>query len=209
MKPIVIFGIGGFGELVHYYFTHDSNRKVAGFTVDREYVKEAQFCGLPVVPFDEVERHFPPAQHEMITCIGYSSVKNYLKIAGRRKSIYLECLAKGYKMASYISSKTSVWPNVQMGDNIIIVEQNILQPFSRIGNNTVLFGNNLVGHHSHIKDHCFLAAGINIAGNVCIEEECFLGMSTTTCPSITIGKSCIITAGSVVNHSMPAGRIVR
>ena len=55
MKPVVVFGNGLFAEMLHFYFNNDSDYKVAGFTADAAYVKEPRFCGLPVVPFEEVE----------------------------------------------------------------------------------------------------------------------------------------------------------
>ena len=51
MREIVIFGTGEIAELADYYFTRNSEFKVAGFTVDEAYLKEtpfavAQWCRL-------------------------------------------------------------------------------------------------------------------------------------------------------------------
>jgi hypothetical protein len=35
MAKVVVFGVGQWGELAHFYLTHDSPHDVAGFTVDR------------------------------------------------------------------------------------------------------------------------------------------------------------------------------
>ncbi len=37
MKPLVIFGCGDIGQLAHFYFTTDTDRTLAGFTVDAAY----------------------------------------------------------------------------------------------------------------------------------------------------------------------------
>ena len=56
---LVVFGAGGIGELAHYYFTNDSRYEVVGFTADGDRITDATFNGLPVVPFETVERDYP------------------------------------------------------------------------------------------------------------------------------------------------------
>ncbi len=57
-KPLVIFGSGDIAQLAHYYFTRDSEYEVVAFTVDRDYASVSEFCGLPLVTFDEVAQRF-------------------------------------------------------------------------------------------------------------------------------------------------------
>ncbi len=54
MKELIIFGTADIAQLAHFYFSNDSDYKVVAFTVDAEYIKVNEFCGLPVVPFEEV-----------------------------------------------------------------------------------------------------------------------------------------------------------
>jgi hypothetical protein len=49
MMQIVVFGTGEIAELADFYFTHDSEFEVAGFTVDEAYLTEARFRDRPVV----------------------------------------------------------------------------------------------------------------------------------------------------------------
>ena len=65
MANVVVFGVSNWAVLAHFYLTHDSPHDVVAFTLDRDYLKEPEFKGLPVVPFDEVERHYPPDQFRM------------------------------------------------------------------------------------------------------------------------------------------------
>lgn len=60
MANIIIFGVLDTAELAHFYLTNDSEHTVVAFTVDREYMKEETFKGLPVVAFEDVEALFPP-----------------------------------------------------------------------------------------------------------------------------------------------------
>ena len=55
---LVIFGNRVYAEIVWDYFSRDSDYEVVGFTVDADYISETTFCGLPVVPFEEVEKYF-------------------------------------------------------------------------------------------------------------------------------------------------------
>ena len=46
---------------------------------------------------------------------------------------------KGYKLASYVSSKATLLNNRQFGENCFIFEDNTIQPFVKIGNNITLW----------------------------------------------------------------------
>ena len=65
MAKIVVFGAGDIARLAHYYFTHDSAHDVVAFCVDAAYHTATEFLGLPLVSFDDVEQHYPPATHSM------------------------------------------------------------------------------------------------------------------------------------------------
>ena len=49
MEKVIVFGVGQLASLAYFYLTHDSPYEVTGFTVDRDYLKESEFFGLPVV----------------------------------------------------------------------------------------------------------------------------------------------------------------
>ena len=74
MKQVIIFGTGGFAEVVHYYLTHDSEYEVVAFTVHKKYVQEDLFCNLPVVPFEEINSYFSPDKHSMFVAMGYKQM---------------------------------------------------------------------------------------------------------------------------------------
>ncbi|NJR44270.1 hypothetical protein HC761_02265 [bacterium] len=39
----------------------------------RDRITADRFCGLPVVPFEDLERSHPPAAHEMFVAVGYDT----------------------------------------------------------------------------------------------------------------------------------------
>ncbi len=51
-------------------------------------------------------------------------------------------------------------PDVVVGDNCILCEQSVIQPFAQIGNNVNVGSYSLVSHHAIIGDHCFIASGL-------------------------------------------------
>jgi len=59
LKKVVIFGIGDNGELAKYYFENDekykNEYKIEAFTVQKEYLTEKKFKGVPVVEFENLE----------------------------------------------------------------------------------------------------------------------------------------------------------
>lgn len=191
-KRLVIFGSGDIGQLAHYYFQTDSDYDVVAFTLDRAYVKEPEYCGLPVVPFEEVVSRFPPASYDLFVALSYAQLNQL------RKDKYLAAKTRGYQLPSYVSSRATVLNEGRIGDNCFILEDNTIQPFATIGSNVTLWSGNHIGHHSIIKDHCFLASHIVVSGGVVIEESCFLGVNATLRDHITIGEKCVIGAGAVI-----------
>ena len=48
-EKVVIVGAGETAELAYEYFTCDSPYEVAGFAVEKEFLKQNELFGLPVV----------------------------------------------------------------------------------------------------------------------------------------------------------------
>jgi acetyltransferase-like isoleucine patch superfamily enzyme len=191
-KKLVVFGSGDIGQLAHYYFTNDSDYDVVAFTVDAAYIKEATFCGVPVVPFEEISNQYPPTEYDLFVALSYAKLNQV------RREKYLAAREKGYHIPSYISSHATVLNDGRIGENCFILEDNTIQPFVTIGNNVTLWSGNHIGHHSTIHDHCFLASHIVVSGGVSIDESCFIGVNATLRDHITIGSKSVIGAGVLV-----------
>jgi sugar O-acyltransferase (sialic acid O-acetyltransferase NeuD family) len=192
IKPLVIFGSGDIAQLAHYYFSTDSNYEVVSFTVDRNYIKESEFCGLPVVAFEEVVKIYPPESYDFFIALSYS------KLNAVRKEKFLAAKEMGYKLVSFISSRASVLNDGRIGENCFIFEDNTIQPFVTIGNNVTLWSGNHIGHHSVIHDHTFIASHVVVSGRVEIGEQCFVGVNATLRDHINIGDRCVVGAGALL-----------
>lgn len=193
MSKIVIFGAAEMAEVAHYYFQHDSEHDVAAFTVDKEFLRQEEFCGLPVVPFEEIEKQFPPSSNSMFIALGYSKVNKM------REAKFNEAKSRGYQLISYVSSRATVWPGFQVGENCFILEDNTIQPFVEIGNNVTLWSGNHIGHHSKIGDNVFISSHVVISGGVAIEPNCFIGVNSTIRDHLTIARECVIGMGCVIS----------
>jgi hypothetical protein len=56
MKKLIIYGTGLIAEVADFYFKKDSAYQVASFTNSAEFIKEERFQGMPVVPFETLEK---------------------------------------------------------------------------------------------------------------------------------------------------------
>lgn len=201
-KKIVIFGLGDFAQVAYFYFKHDSDFEVVAFCVDAAHVVVEIFFDLPVRPFELIEQDYSSDEYAMFVAIGYSSLNEV------RRQKYYEAKAKGYELVSYISSKATVWSN-DIGDNCFILENQVIQPFTKIGNNVVLWSGNHIGHHSVIEDHCFVTSHVVVSGNVRVEQQCFIGVNATIRNGIVIGEKSIIGAGALIMRDVEAGSVYK
>lgn len=201
MKQLVIFGTGDIAQIANYYFHIDSDYEVAAFTVNEAYMKDATFEGLPVVAFENLEEQFPPSRFDMFVALSYAQLNKV------REAKYNEAIAKGYKLASYVSSRCSYMSQYAPGDNCFIFEDNTVQPFVKIGNNVTLWSGNHIGHHSTVHDHNFISSHVVISGHCEIKSHCFLGVNATLHNNVTIAEENIIAAGAIIAKSTKPGDV--
>lgn len=194
MAKVVLFGNGQVSEVAWFYLKNDSDHEVVAFTVDEAYITDAKKLNLPVVPFEKIEEVYSPEQYQMLVMISYSKVNKL------RAEKYYEAKRKGYKLISYINSRATVWPGLEIGDNTFIMENNVIQPFVSIGSNVIMWSGNHVGHHSKILDHCFLASHIVVSGSVTVGEYTFIGVNATLRDNINIAEANVIGAGATILH---------
>jgi sugar O-acyltransferase (sialic acid O-acetyltransferase NeuD family) len=202
VKPLVIFGAGEIAEVAHFYFTHDARRPVAAFTVDPAFVKEASFCGLPVLAFPEAQAACPPASHELFVALSYA------RINALRAEKCAAGKAAGYHLASYLSSKASAWPGFAPGENCFILEDNTIQPFVHVGDNVTLWSGNHIGHHATLGANCFITSHVVISGGVRVGDNAFIGVNSTVRDHVKIGARSVIGAGSLVLEDVPDDGVV-
>lgn len=188
----IIFGTEGLSSLAWYCLTHDSPYRVLAFTVDQAFIRSASHEGLPVLAFEELASRHPPGEVRLLIPLGYHAIN------GLRRARYLAAKALGYEFVSYVSSRASTWPDLQVGENCLIYEHAIIQPFARIGDNVIIRSGVHISHHCQVADHVFVGAGATLGGNVRLGEQSFIGIGAVLRDGLAIAERSFIGAGAVV-----------
>jgi len=197
-KKLIIFGTASTAEFVHYHFINDSDYVPAAFCASSEFVTKDNFLELPLLPFNEIEKKFPPKEYSFFCAVGQTELNKI------RKDIYLKAKAKDYSMASYINSKAEIAKNVKIGEHCFIGKVKIF-PNSTIGKNCFIMSD--IPHNSNIGDHCFITTNVSMGGMLKIGEQTFIGLNATIRDKIEIGEKNIIGAGTIILSSTAANSV--
>lgn len=190
-KKLVIVGTGEFGQIAYEYFTYDSEYEVVAFAVEKQYRNTNSLYGLPVIDFNEIKEKYSPNIFYVFVAVTYPKLNRV------RTRIFTECKKMGYTCASYISSHSFVWHNVEIGENVFVFEDNTIQFRAKIGNNVILWSGNHIGHGSVIGDNCWLTSHDVISGFCTVGSSCFIGVNVSIGDRVTIADDVVLGAGSV------------
>ena len=196
-KKLFIFGTGTIAEIAHYYFSNESDYEICGFVEYKKLIKKKFFCKLPIFEFEKIKDIFPNKSYYGFVAIGYRAQND------DRTKVYKLLKKKNYKLVSFISKNSHIAKNVKIGDNCLILEKQIIQPFTVIGNNVTLWCGNIIGHHCKIKNNCFITSNVVIAGYGTVGENSFIGIKSAIKDKTKIGKYCAILMNSSIGKNMP------
>lgn len=202
-RKLVIVGDSLFAQIAFEYFTHDSPHEPVAFAVEAEYRKRDELLGLPVVDFETLADSHDPAGHAVYVALVYTQLNRL------RTRLAAEAKGRGYELASYVSSRAFVWPNVEIGEHCFVFEDNTIQPFVTLGDNVVMWSGNHIGHHSRIRDNCFIASHVVVSGSVEVGESTFLGVNATLVNDITIGRDCWIGPSVTLTRDVEPASVYR
>ena len=193
MKPIVIFGSGKIAEVISRHMLVDSAREIAAFTCEEKFLPEAHtFGGRQVIAFDRVEKTHPPDRFDMLVAIGYQELN------AARERICQESRKKGYRLASFVSTRATYGDWLEIGDNCIILDNSVIEPSTIIGNNVVIWSGVLVGHHAVIEDNCWISGHAVFGGSSKLGSGSFVGLGAIVGHEVEIGAKSFLGAGVVV-----------
>ena len=194
MKKIVMFGTGELAQRIFFYLK-DSEDDVVAFSANKSNIDSNELLGLPVVPFEDVEKKYPPSEFSMFIALAYSEMNK------KRTRFFDEAKSKGYELYSYVHPSTKIWHEFEIGENCFILAENIIQPFVKIGDNVSIGSNNLIGHDTVIENNCFLTENITVGGHVTIGANSFIGLNATINQRVKIGKECIIGSRTLITKN--------
>lgn len=201
-NKLIIIGDSAFSEIAYEYFSAGGEYEVVAFSVEKNFLKRKFLFGLPVVPFENIEKIYPPDEFHFFVAITYNKLNRV------RTRLFKTSKAKGYTPASYISQNAFIWKNVSIGEHCFIFENNTLQPFSKVGSNVIMWSGNHLGHHSIIEDNCFISAQVIISGYCHLHENLFLGVNSSISNNLSIGKDSWIGPGVTVTKDVEENSIL-
>ena len=201
-KDLVIFGGAETAALAKFYFDNDSSYNVVAFAVDDQFVDSDTYEGIPMLSFSECSEKFPASHFPMHVALSYT------KLNTLREAKYNQAKKAGYRLANYISSKATVWSDLELGDNCFILEGQNIQPNVKLGNNIMLWSGNHIGHGTKIFDHTYLASHVVLSGNCVIGRRCFFGVNSTLKDFVTIGDDVFVGMDASITKSVSDGAVV-
>jgi UDP-N-acetylbacillosamine N-acetyltransferase len=197
-SKLIIYGNSQYASLMNYYFSVDSEYDVKGFTVDKQYITEDHLECLPVVPFELVEKVFPPEEYKMFVAIGYRRMRNRPILLDKAKK-------KRYKFINYISSKSITYNDLIIGENNVILGNVDIEPGVVMGDNNIIWSDTLVGHNTIIGNHNYISAKCCMAGQIVVGDLCFVGNGAVTINKLTIEDEAHIFPGAVLLEDAKKG----
>jgi len=195
LQPLIIIGNSEIARMAYEYFTHDAGRQVVAFVADANFIREGTFQGLPVVDYAEVQAKYPPDAYDAFVAIGSGQLNRI------RSHFFTDVKSKGYRLATYVSSKAFVWRDVSIGENCFILENNVLQSGVTIGDNVTLWSGNHIGHRSTIERHVFVSSHVVISGFCSVGEFSFMGVNSAVAEKTDIATDNFVAMGAVVTRS--------
>lgn len=201
-KGIVIFGVGKIADVIQYYMREESGMPVSAFTVDRAFITDTTFNGLPVVPFEDLTESYPPENFSMFVALGYHNLNSL------REQKVNEAAEKGYEIVSYIHPSSGVPKDLVYGRNCFIMNNVCIHPRVALGDNVFIWSGAVIGHHSVIGNHAWITSAVNISGNVLIGDNCFFAINSTVGHSVTIGNEVFIGANTLVIKNVEDGKVI-
>jgi sugar O-acyltransferase (sialic acid O-acetyltransferase NeuD family) len=188
---VILFGIGKFAEYVSYILTHESEFKVCGFCVDKEFIPDSKhLMGLPICDFENVHQKFPPEDFKLFVAVGYNKL---------RKEKIKTAKEKGYHFISFLSENAILFDDLKYGENVFVSEDSIIQPFTSLGEGTIVLGGR-IAHHSNIGKNVLLSCS-TLGANTTVKDNSFLGLNSLVKPNVIIGENNIIGMGAIIEKN--------
>ena len=196
MKPLAIFGAGGFGREVFAYAV-DAQLPVAGFVDDTEdplrgYDLPTQVLG-GLAAIEDVDRF------DWVIALGD---------AGNRELVHQRLAQRGATFVSVVHPTAYVARSAVVGDGCVIAPFAMVGAHSRVGANVALNTYASVGHDAVIGDHCVFSPYSAVNGAVTLGSAVFLGSGAIVTPGRRVGRATKISVGAAVTRDVPAGSLV-
>ncbi len=191
-ERVVIVGTGEWGAIALEYFSYDSPHEVVAFSAEAPFITADVYCGLPVVPFEELAEAYPPDVYRAFVAVSDVQLNRV------RRRLYDGVKAAGFDCVSYVGSDAFVVRTAEIGENVFVQENTAVEHGARVGDNVFLGGGVCVGHGSVLEDDCYVGPHVTICGGSTVGRGSFLGANCCISHCISVAEDCVIGAGAVV-----------
>ena len=198
---VIIYGNGAMARVLFSFAKHQMN--IVAFTVDDHCIdeKENMFCGLPLIPFSNVEEIYSPSKYSMIIACGY------LEMNDLREKKYHESKEKGFSFETYVHDSLIYHDDVVIEENCIVLDHVSIHTGCRVENSTFISSNVNIGHDCHIGRTNWINSGVSIAGGSSIGARCFVGVNACIGHSIRIGEQNFVGANTLLTKDTCEGEV--
>lgn len=198
MRPIAVFGAGGFGLEVAMLIGHINDEsprwRMIGF-FDDAMAKGTQVNDMPVLGGLDALNGWP-SDLDVVFALGMPKVKRRVIETVHNPRLRFPVLMH----PSVISGDAKY---VHIGEGSIICAGNIITTNIDIGRHVILNLACTVGHQTRIADYCSFMPTCNISGEVSVGEASFWGTGAKVINRVTVGSDTVIGAGAVVIRNIP------
>ena len=191
---VVLYGIGPTALTFFHEAINNGDWEIAAFCCAGKDIETAEYCNHPLVPFEDVERLYPPETYSMMALFGHKRMRD-------REDAFCAAKAKGYRLANYISARANVEDGVVMGEGNVVCAFSHIGFEYHMGDGNIVRQNVYIGHQGSMGSHNIISPGVTIGGKCTLHDLSFIGLNATVLTYAEIGTECLIGAGSVVNKS--------
>lgn len=191
MRPVLIYGAGGFGREVVSWLRTDSRAGMCPVAFIDDAETSTECAGLPVGTLADMAKRYPAAG--VIVALGGGD---------SRYSAAERIEAAGLRPESYMHSSVLAGERVEIGRGSLIMPGSILTCDIRIGAFVVVNCSCNIGHDVEIGRYSTLLGNNSLNGEVKVGEFVTIGSRATIHPGRRIGDRSIVGIGSVVIKSV-------
>ena len=198
MRPLVIYGAGGFArevlELIRDINREQESWSVLGFLSDDRDSWGSIINDLPILGGEP----WLDSQADGVSVVfGIGSPAAKLQITQRLRSRKLQ-------WPSLIHPNVVISQRVAVGTGVVITAGNILTTEITLGDFSMVNLACTIGHDCMIGRYTTISPGVNVSGYVHLGDGCDVGTGSAFVQGVAVGEWSIIGAGAVVAKTVPA-----
>jgi sugar O-acyltransferase (sialic acid O-acetyltransferase NeuD family) len=197
MKPLLIYGAGGFAREV-LELVRDINRSgeqwdVLGFLSDDADSWGRVLNDVPILGGEpELEKHADGI--DVVLGIGSPAAKRKIVERLRKHRV---------RWPSLVHPNVVMSSFVDLGDGVVITAGNVLTANIKLGDFAMVNLACTVGHDCLVGRYSTISPGVNVSGHVRLGDGCDIGTGSSFVQGVSLGEWSIVGAGAVVSKDLP------